>query len=252
MRIVLRVAVGLTRPRREIQGAVLAGEIDSIGRRVTRFHVGDRVWAFTVRRVGCYAQRTCLPAKFRLLTLAPANVTFDEAAAIPYGGLLAAHFLRRANIQRGQQALVYGASGAIGTCALQMVKHRGANVTAVCSGANVELVKSLGADSVLDYTKDTLPEGVRYDLVFDAVGRTKISVLKEQSASALTANGQSISVDDGMARIHGEDLVCLKELVEAGALKAVIDRRYPLEQIADAHRYVEQRHKKGNVVITVA
>jgi NADPH:quinone reductase-like Zn-dependent oxidoreductase len=251
-RIMARLVIGITKPRRAIQGAVLAGEIEATGKHVSRFRVGDRVWAFTLLRCGCYAQRTCLPAGFRLLTLAPSNVTYDEAAAIPYGGLLASYFLRHANIQPGQQVLVYGASGAIGTCTVQLAKHLGADVTAVCSTANVNLVRSLGADAVLDYTKDILPAGRRYDVVFDAVGRRKTSPLKVACANALTLEGKSISVDDRMPRFRGEDLIQLKELVATGKLKPVIDRRYPLEQIADAHRYVEQGHKKGNVVITVA
>jgi NADPH:quinone reductase-like Zn-dependent oxidoreductase len=252
MRIMARLVIGITKPRRPIQGAVLAGEIEATGKHVSRFRVGDRVWAFTLLRVGCYAQRTCLPARFRLLTLAPSNLTFDEAAAIPYGGLLASGVLKRADIQPGQQVLVYGASGANGTCAVQLAKHLGAHVTAVCSTTNIDLVRSLGADAVLDYTKDTLPAGTRYDVVFDAVGRRKTSPLKVACRNAVTPNGKSISVDDRPPRVRGADLLHLKELVETGHLKPVIDRRYPLEQIADAHRYVEEGHKKGNVVITVA
>jgi alcohol dehydrogenase len=251
MRIMLRLAIGMTKPRRPIQGAVLAGEIEATGKDVTRFRVGDRVWAFTMLRFGCYAQRTCLPASFRLLTPSPANLTDDEAAAIPYGGLLASSFLRRASIQPREQVLVYGASGAIGTCAVQLAKHLGANVTAVCSTVNVELVRSLGADAVLDYTKDALPAGRRYDVVFDAVGRRKTSALKVASATALTPGGRAISVDDRTPRLGGDELLQLKALVETGALRPVIDRRYSLEQIAEAHRYVEQGHKKGNVVIAV-
>ncbi len=252
MRIMLRLVIGMTKPRRAIQGAVLAGEIAATGKDVTRFRVGDRVWAFTMLRFGCYAQRTCLPATFRLLTPSPSNLTDDEAAAIPYGGLLASSFLRRANIQPREQVLVYGASGAIGTCAVQLAKHLGANVTAVCSTVNVELVRSLGADAVLDYTKDALPAGRRYDVVFDAVGRRKTSALKVASANALTPRGRAISVDDRTPRLGDDDLLQLKALAEAGTLRPVIDRRYSLEQIAEAHRYVEQGHKKGNVVITVA
>jgi len=251
-RIMLRLIFGITKPRRAIQGAILAGEIEGTGTRVSRFRVGDRVWGFSLMRVGCYAQRTCLPATFRLLTLAPANVTHEEAAAIPYGGLLASYFLGRANIRAGQQVLVYGASGAIGTCAVQLAKHVGARVTAACSAANADLVRSLGADAVLDYANDALPADQRYDLVFDAVGRRKTSPLKMACANALTPQGQSISVDDRMPRMRREDLMHLKELVEARALKPAIDRRYPLEQIADAHRYVERGHKRGNVIITVA
>ncbi len=252
MRLMARVVIGFTRPRRPILGAVLAGEIEAIGRKVTRFHVGDPVWAFTLLRMGCYAQRTCLPATFKLLTPAPANLSHDEAAAIPYGGLIASHFLGKANIESGQQVLVYGASGANGTCAIQLAKYLGAEVTAVCSTANVELLRSLGADTVLDYTKEQASALGRYDLVFDAVGRRKTSPLKVASRNALTPAGRFISVDDALPRVRRDDLIRLKELAEAGKLKPVIDRRYPLERIAEAHRYVEEGHKKGNVVITIA
>jgi len=252
MRLMARVVIGFTRPRRPILGAVLAGEIEAIGRKVTQFRAGDRVWAFTMLRFGCYAQRTCLPATLKLLTLAPSNLSHDEAAAIPYGGLMASYFLGNANIESGQHVLVYGASSANGTCAVQLAKHSGAEVTAVCSTANVELSRSLGADTVLDYTKDEASALGRYDVVFDAVGRRKTSPMKEASRNALTPTGKFISVDDRLPRFRRDDLIRLKELAEAGKLKPVIDRRYPLERIAEAHRYVEQGHKKGNVVITIA
>jgi len=252
MRLMARVVIGFTRPRRPILGAVLAGEIEAIGRKVTRFHVGDRVWAFTMLRMGCYAQRICLPAALKLLTPAPSNLSHDEAAAIPYGGLMALHFLAKAKIERGQQVLVYGASGANGTCATQIAKHLGAHVTAVCSTANVGLLQSLGCDTVLDYTKDKASALSRYDVVFDAVGRRKTSTLKEAARNALTPAGTFISVDDELPRFRRDHLIQLRELAEAGTLKPVIDRRYPLERIVEAHRYVEQGHKKGNVVITVA
>jgi len=252
MRLMARVVIGFTRPRRPILGAVLAGEIEAIGRKVTRFHVGDAVWAFTLLRMGCYAQRTCVPETLKLLTPAPSNLTHDEAAAIPGGGLLALYFLSKANIASGQQVLVYGASGANGTCAVQIAKSLGAKVTAVCSTANVELLRSLGADTVLDYTKEQASALGRYDVVFDAVGRRKTSPLKVATRNALTPTGKVLSVDDGLPRVRRDDLLRLRELAEAGTLKPVIDRRYPLEQIADAHRYVEQGHKKGNVVITIA
>jgi NADPH:quinone reductase-like Zn-dependent oxidoreductase len=252
MRLIARVVIGFTRPRRPILGAVLAGEIEAIGRKVTRFHVGDRVWAFTTMRFGCYAQRTCVPATLKLLTPAPSNLGDDEAAAIPGGGLMALHFLGKANIQSGQHVLVYGASSANGTCAVQLAKSLGAEVTAVCSTANVELSRSVGADTVLDYTKDQASALKRYDVVFDAVGRRKTSPMKEASRNALTPTGKFISVDDGLPRFRRDDLIRLRELAEAGKLKPVIDRRYPLERIAEAHRYVEQGHKKGNVVITIA
>jgi len=252
MRLMHRLAMGFGKPRRAIQGAVLAGEIEAAGRNVTRFRAGDRVWAFTLLRVGCYAQRISLPASTKLLTLAPRNLTHDEAAAIPYGALLALYFLRRAGIQRGERVLVYGASGAIGTSAVQIAKHFGGTVTAVCSTANLELARSLGADDVLDYTRQDAPSGPGYDVVFDAAGRRKTSPLKEALRHALRPNGRFISVDDRLPRVERTDLEYLRDLAEAGALRPVIDRRYALEQIAEAHRYVEQGHKKGNVVLSIA
>jgi NADPH:quinone reductase-like Zn-dependent oxidoreductase len=251
-RLMMRVVIGFTRPRRPILGAVLAGEIEVVGSKVTRFQVGDRVWAFTTLRMGCYAERICLPATLRLLTPAPSNLSDDEAAAIPGGGLMALHFLGKAKIERGQRVLVYGASGANGTCAMQIAKHLGAHVTAVCSTANVELLQSLGADTVLDYTKEQASALRSYDVVFDAVGRKKTSPLKQAARNALTPAGRFISVDDALPRLRRDHLIQLRQLAEAGKLKPVIDRRYPLERIAEAHRYVEQGHKKGNVVITIA
>ena len=251
-RLMMRVAIGFARPRRPILGAVLAGEIEAIGRKVKWFRVGDRVWAFTTLRMSCYAERIALPATLKLLTAAPSNLSHDEAAAIPYGGLIASYFLGKANIKRGQKVLIYGASGANGTCAVQLAKHLGAQVTAVCSTANVELARSLSADTVLDYTKDETSALERYDVVFDAVGRRKTSPLKLALRDALTQAGKFISVDDALPRLRRNDLIGLKDLAEAGKLKPVIDRRYPLEQIAEAHHYVEQGHKKGNVVITIA
>ena len=252
MRVMLRVFMGFRGPRRSIPGAILAGEIESIGSRVTRFRVGERVWAFTLMRCGCSAERICVPATMKLLSTAPSNLTHEEAAAIPYGGLLASFFLRTAKIQRGERVLVYGASGAIGTAVVQLAKHLGGIVTAVCSTANFELARSLGADSVLDYTKDEIPAGAGYDVVFDAVGRRKTSPMKQALSGALSGAGRYISVDDRLPRVKRSDLDALRDLAEAGALRPVIDRRYPLEQIADAHRYVELGHKKGNVVITVS
>jgi NADPH:quinone reductase-like Zn-dependent oxidoreductase len=250
-RLIMRAMIGFTKPRRAILGAVVAGEIEAIGKKVTRFHVGDRVWAFTLMRFGSCAQRICLPATLKLLTPAPSNLSHDDAAAV-LGGLLGAYFLSKANIESGQRVLVYGASGANGTCAVQLAKSLGAEVTAVCSTPNMDLARGLGADTVLDYTKDLLAAGSRYDVVFDAVGRRKTSAMKVAAKNALRPAGTFISVDDALPRLRRDDLTRLKELAEAGKLKAVIDRRYPLDAIAEAHRYVEQGHKKGNVVITVA
>jgi NADPH:quinone reductase-like Zn-dependent oxidoreductase len=251
-RIIFRIAVGITRPRNPILGLVLAGEVEQTGKAVTRFRAGDRVYAFTKFRFGAYAQYTCLPES-GTIALAPSNVSDEEVAAIPYGGLLALHFLRKGGICKGQRVLVYGASGAVGTSALQLAKHFGANVTAACGPSNVELVRSLGADAVLDYTKQNVPSAdVRYDLVLDAVGKRKTSALKSACKSALVPDGKYVCVDDGSPRLAAGDLALLKDLVEAGELKPVVDRRYALEQMAAAHEYVGLGHKKGNVVVGVS
>jgi NADPH:quinone reductase-like Zn-dependent oxidoreductase len=249
--ILMRLVIGITRPRKPVLGMVLAGEIEETGKPVGRFRVGDRVYAFTKFRFGCYAQYTCLP-ETATMALAPSNLTYEEAAAIPYGGLLAMHFLRKGSIQSGQQVLIYGASGAVGTTAVQLAKHFGTVVTAACGTTNLELAVSLGADAVIDYTNKHAPGGKHYDLVLDAVGKRKTSRLKVACRAALAPGGKYVSVDDGMPRMTASDLALLTELVQAGKLKPVIDKRYPLEQIVEAHRYVEQGHKKGNVVVTVS
>jgi len=250
--LMMRVVVGFRKPRNPVLGLVLAGEIESVGRDVTRFEVGDQVYGFTDLGFGTYAEYKCMPEK-GILALKPDNLTYEEAAAIPYGAILASHYLKTGNIQRGQKVLIYGASGAIGTTAVQLAKHYGAEVTGVCSTANVELVKSLGADHIIDYTRDDLADRAeRYDFILDAVGKRKSSTLKSQCQKALTPNGKYISVDDGSPKSRVEYLVELKELIEAGHFKPVIDRCYPLEAIVEAHRYVDGGHKKGNVIITVA
>ena len=248
LKLPMGALLGFTRPRNPILGLVLAGEVESVGQDVTHFKPGSQVYAFTAFRFGAYAEYKCLPEK-AVLALKPSNVTYEEAAAIPYGGLLALYFLKKANIQRRQRVLIYGASGAIGTSAVQLAKYFGAEVTGVCSTANLSLVKSLGADAVIDYTKDDFTQNeARYDLIFNAVGKRKARL---QAEGSLTPDGRHITVDDATPRLRPEDLVFLTELVEAGRLRPVIDRRYPLEQIVDAHRYVDQGHKKGNVVIAV-
>jgi NADPH:quinone reductase-like Zn-dependent oxidoreductase len=249
LKLPMGAALGFTKPRNPILGLVLAGEVESAGHDVTQFKPGSQVYGFTAFRFGAYAEYECLPAK-AVLALKPSNVTYEEAAAVPYGGLLALYFLKKANIQSRHRVLVYGASGAIGTSAVQLAKYFGAEVTGVCSTANLNLVKSLGADAVIDYTKEDFTQNAaRYDLIFNAVGKRKARL---QAEGSLTPDGRHITVDDSTPRLRTEDLLFLTELVEAGTLRPVIDRRYPLEQIVDAHRYVDKGHKKGNVVISVA
>jgi NADPH:quinone reductase-like Zn-dependent oxidoreductase len=249
LKLPLRIALGFRGPRNPVPGLVLAGEVDSVGKDVTRFKAGSPVYGFTAFRFGAYAEYKCLP-ETAILAPKPSNLTNEQAAAIPYGGLLALYFLKRANIQERKRVLVYGASGAIGTAAVQLAKYFGAEVTGVCSTPNLDLVKSLGADDVIDYTmQDFTQSGIRYDLIFNAVGRRKAML---QAQGSLTPDGLHITVDDSTPNLRAEDLVFLTELVEAGRLRPVIDRTYPLEQIVEAHRYVDKGHKKGNVVVAVA
>jgi NADPH:quinone reductase-like Zn-dependent oxidoreductase len=242
------LAIGFKKPRKSILGMVFAGEVESVGNDIKSFKKGDQVFGFDRFGFGTYAEYKCIP-KEGLLVKKAMNVSYEEAAAVPFGGLLALHYLKKGNVQSGQKILIYGASGAVGTSAVQLAKYLGAEVTGVCSTANLELVKSLGASKVIDYTKeDFTARGDHYDLIFNAVGKKKI---KLQCKKALTQNGKYITVDDGSPKLHIEDLILLNELIEKGQIKAVIDRCYPLEQIVEAHRYVDKGHKKGNVIITV-
>jgi len=248
LKLPMAAVLGFKKPRNPILGLVLAGEVESAGRDVTRFKPGSALYGFTAFRFGAYAEYKCLPEN-AILALKPSNLNYEEAAAVPYGGLLAMYFLRKANIETRHRVLVYGASGAIGTSAVQLAKYFGAEVTGVCSTANRDLVRSLGADAVIDYTKkDFTQNGARYDLIFNAVGKRKARL---QAEGSLNPGGMHITVDDSSPRLRADDLMFLTGLVEAGTLRPVIDRRYPLDQIVDAHRYVDQGHKKGNVVIAV-
>jgi NADPH:quinone reductase-like Zn-dependent oxidoreductase/SAM-dependent methyltransferase len=250
-RIPARLVMGWNGPRRPIFGMVLAGEIESVGRNVRSYKPGDQVFGLSRWKAGCYAEYVCW-SEDALLAARPANLSYEECAALPYGGMLALHLMRKAEIQKGQRVLVYGASGAIGTAAVQLARHYGASVTGVCSTRNLSLVQSLGAEDVVDYTReDYASRGQRYDVILDAVGKKKSAPALLRAPDALAPGGRCISIDDSWPRLLPTDLPLLKRLAESGELRPVIDRRYPLEEIVEAHRYVEEGHKRGNVIVTV-
>ena len=250
-RLFMRAAFGIRAPRRGIIGMIAAGEVESVGRGATSFKPGDQVFGMDGFRAGTYAEKVCWPSS--ALALRPANLSYEESAALPYGGLIASFFVRRLGVRKGRRLLVYGASGAIGTSAVQLAVQLGADVTGVCSTVNLELVRSLGATSVIDYTKDDFTEGSgRYDIIFDAVGKRKSAKAMLNAGAALAPGGVSMSVDDAFPRTRRSDLLALKELAESGAFRPVIDRRFPLEEIVEAHRYVDLGHKKGNVIVTIS
>jgi NADPH:quinone reductase-like Zn-dependent oxidoreductase len=262
-----RIASGFRTPKQPILGTELAGEIESVGAEVTRIKVGDQVYAFSAN-LGAYAEYICLSEG--AVGIKPVNMTYEEAAAVPQGALTALHFLRKGNVQSGGKVLIFGASGGVGGYAVQLAKHHfGADVTGVCSTSKIDYVKSLGADQVIDYTKeDFIKNGQTYDVIFDTVGKSSVlrskRSLKKEGFYLFTTFGlpklipflwlnltSSQKVIMGLVEESSDDLLFLKELIEEGKIKSVVDKRYPMEQAAEAHRYVETGRKKGQVVITV-
>ncbi|NRB61033.1 MAG: NAD(P)-dependent alcohol dehydrogenase [Winogradskyella sp.] len=255
-KFILQCIFGFGKPRKPILGMVSSGVIENKGKNVSSFNIGDEVFAYgsvssTKRHFGSYAEYICLPEDWHI-ALKPKNISHNEAVAIPYGGLLASHLLGKTAIKKGDKVLIYGASGSIGTMAIQLAKNAGAVVTSVCSEKNFELVKSLGSDFVIDYTKEGAELKLEtYNYVLDAVGNSKSSTLKEKSKKALLPKGKYISIDHGIPLTPKDAFMNLKSLAEQERIRSVIDRIYPLEKLSEAHAYVENGHKRGNVVITV-
>jgi NADPH:quinone reductase-like Zn-dependent oxidoreductase len=254
MGFMMGMVIGFRRPRNPVLGMIFAGEIEAVGAGVRRYQPGDAVFGTTIKgrmNFGTYAEYKCL-TEDSIMARKPANISYAEAAAMPYGAGLAIYFLKKSKLQRGQKILIYGASGAIGTAAVQLAKqHFGADVTGVCSTRNLDLVRSLGADRVIDYTQeDTANLDDQYDLIFDAAGKRKSSTFKEQCQQALSPTGSYISVDSGNPKNTLDDMRLFADLLAAGKWQAVIDRTYPLDDIVEAHRYVDTGRKRGNVIIT--
>jgi NADPH:quinone reductase-like Zn-dependent oxidoreductase len=253
--IPFRLMMGITRPRKSIIGLVFSGEIESIGNNVKRFKPGDPVFGVTGFNLGCYAEYMCMnenDSKKGCISIKPGNINHEEATMAAYGGLLAFQYLEKGNIQNGQKVLIYGASGTTGTIAIQVAKSLGAEVTGVCSTSNIEMVYKLGADYVIDYTKqDSVTNNISYDFILDAVGKAKTSKLKVSCKKALSSNGKYESIDNGDLKLYSHRLDKIKEYVESEKIKPVMDKIYALEEIVEAHRYVEQGHKVGGVAVSV-
>ena len=265
MRLLMRLGFGFIRPRKKILGQELSGVIEAVGKEVKLFKAGDQIFAASAFKFGAYAQYICLPSKY-VMTKKPKNMSYEEAAAVITGGINALYYLRKGNIQSGQKVLIRGASGTIGTFGIQLAKYYGAEVTGIGNPNSLEMMKSLGADKVIDYTKEDFSKsGETYDVIFDVIGKSSFSEfiksLKENGIYLLANTGarkvrkllkSGQKVITGKSLIYKtEDLVFLRELIEAGKLKTAIGKRYSLEQIPEAHRYIEKGEKTGNIVITV-
>jgi len=265
---VVRFMLGLSKPRKKVLGSVFSGIVDAVGSSASRFKVGDAIYGVTEMHLGNYAEYNVIPENLAI-NYKPENLDHGEAVSILFGGHTALYFFRKSNIQKGQEVMIYGASGAVGTAAVQLAKYYGARVTAVCSGANAGLVRSLGADEVIDYkTQDIYNTGRKYDVIFETVNKTSVprmgkmilkggffllgaGLVKEMFQGMRLSVFRGVKVIAGSAKVNSEGLYFLKERAEEGSFKPVIDRRYKLEEMAQAHAYVEEGHKKGNVVITV-
>lgn len=253
--IPFRMMIGIRKPRKAVIGEVFAGIVEEVGTKITRFHVGDAVYGLTGFSLGAYAEYMCLKeidSKQGCVSSKPRTISFEEATAAAYGGLLAFQFLEQADVQPKAKVLIYGASGTSGTMALQLAKYLQAEVTGVCGAKNISFIKALGADKTLDYTNErAIDQLERYDLVLDCVGKARSSPLKAACKRALTQNGKYISIDDSELLLDSSRLDRIRELIELGQIKPINDRCYSLDQIVEAHRYVELGHKRGNVAITV-
>jgi NADPH:quinone reductase-like Zn-dependent oxidoreductase len=253
--IPFRMMMGVRKPRKEIIGEVLSGVVSEVGSKITRFHVGDHVFGLTGFSLGAYAEYKCMKevdSKQGCLSIKPKNITFEEATSAAYGGLLAFQSLEKADVRANAKVLIYGASGTSGTVAVQLAKHLQADVTGVCGPKHISFVEELGADKTLDYTNDNeIGKLEVYDLVLDCVGKARSSALKEACRMALTKNGKYVSIDDSALLLDSSRLDRIRELIEVGKIRAINDRCYSLDQIVEAHKYVELGHKRGNVAVTV-
>jgi NADPH:quinone reductase-like Zn-dependent oxidoreductase len=255
MRIPMRLMLGIFKPRKKIIGLVFSGIVESVGLKIIRFSPGDEVYGMTGFNLGTYAEYTCIKetdSTTGCVSIKPKNISFAEATSAVYGGSLALQFMEMGNIKVNQNILIYGASGTSGCIAVQYGKYLGAEVTAVCSGKHADFVKSLGADHIIDYTiTDTLDDNSKFNFILDSVGKIKGSKLKENCQKAVLDGGKYVSIDNGALKLSSKRLDLLTGLIEKGKIKPVVDKIYPLEEIVEAHRYVEKGHKLGGVAITI-